>query len=163
MGQRLGGVAGLINSALLDNCSNYCNVLSSTSHSGGLVGWGNGEILNSKNKGNISISSSAEAYASGGGIIGFANSNLKIFNCYNYGNVKNEGLRVYSGAGGILGSTCNYAVELNNCYNKGLIEGTYSFGGIVGGYWYDNWISSVKNCYYLEGSCNYRDWRRYGR
>ena len=150
-GQRTGGIVGFIQeNAKIINCKNKCNIKSKGSV-GGITGHIDGAsavIINSGNIGNLEIIESDDSYDSVGGIAGFSTSH--IINCYNSGNVRNNGKGVYKGAGGIIGNSGNSIADIYNCYNSGKATGEYSEGAIVGCYYYNNWISNVKYCYYLK-------------
>ena len=150
-GQRTGGIVGFIqNNAQIINCKNKCNIKSKGSVGGitGEIAGASAVIINSGNIGNLEIIESDDSYDSVGGIAGFSMSH--IINCYNSGNVRNNGKGVYKGAGGIIGNSGHSIADIYNCYNSGKATGEYSEGAIVGCYYYNNWISNVKYCYYLK-------------
>ena len=150
-GQRTGGIVGFIqNNAQIINCKNKCNIKSKGSVGGitGDIAGASAVIINSGNIGNLEIIESDDSYDSVGGIAGFSMSH--IINCYNSGNVRNNGKGVYKGAGGIIGNSGHSIADIYNCYNSGKATGEYSEGAIVGCYYYNNWISNVKYCYYLK-------------
>lgn len=79
-------------------------------------------------------------------IVGFVEGlrGAKITNCYNTGTIK--GGYAWGYAGGVVGMLAN--AEIANCYNTGSVSGTDP-GGILS---YTNDISTISNCYYLEGT-----------
>ena len=137
--QRSGGIVGWASTATLTNCANYGDFGTdvdavSVSWNGGLVGTSFNHpskasvltIVDSKNFGNIKISSSAV-----GGIVGSpsGNATLNIDNCVNYGRVTTSG----SYAGGITGqiSGAAKAASVSNCVNYGRVSaGTDYCGGV---------------------------------
>ena len=153
--QRTGGIVGFAreNTKIL-NCRNKCNI-KSKGNVGGIAGTIDGTtiIINSDNTGNLEVEPTNDSYVSAGGIAGIAQN--YIVNCYNSGNVKNNAKGVYKGAGGIAGNSKSYIAYIYNCYNVGNVIGVYSEGSILGGYWYSNWISIIKNCYYLKDASKY--------
>ncbi len=155
-GLRTGGIVGFAQgNTKIINCRNKCNIKSKNSV-GGITGTIDGTtiIINSDNTGNLEvIEPTNDSYVSVGGIAGIAQN--YIVNCYNSGNVKNNAKGVYKGAGGIAGNSKSYIAYIYNCYNTGNATGEYSEGSILGGYWYGEWISIIKNCYYLKDSSKY--------
>ena len=109
-----GGVCGYSSSAVVTNCYNTGNVLSSSSslapysYSGGICGYNdnNINITNCHNTGNVSsfssvYSSSAKSYSYSGGICGYnyihkSDNNINITNCHNTGNVSSSSFFYYS-------------------------------------------------------------------
>ena len=158
-----GGVCGYSSSAVVTNCYNTGNVLSSSSsyfppysYSGGICGYNNNNvnITNCHNTGNVSSFSSvypsgAKSYSYSGGICGYnyinkSDNNINITNCHNTGNVSSSSFFYYSSvesysySGGICG--CNYInrsnsnINITNCYNTGNISSdTNSKNSLSGG------------------------------
>lgn len=151
-----GGIAGWAYAdSVIDNCHNKTSI-TSRSYTGGIIGQGydNVLIINCSNSGNVTEADDADAYCSAGGIVGHSNAPT-IINCYNSGNITNKKKSVYCGAGGIVGNTGNETAKVYNCYNLGKISTAHTEGTIIGGYWYNNWKSDVKKCYYLKGTSQY--------
>lgn len=146
----------------IDNCTNLCDIYGE-SHTGGIVGSHSSEvsITNCCNYGNITIEGNIqESYVSVGGILGCGYA--LIANCCNHGSITNNSTRVYAGSGGIIGNVQDYnGGKIYNCYNTGNISYKYSGGAVVGGYWYSNWLSTIENCFYLEGTSKYRNRSKY--
>ena len=150
--------------AFAENCKisnlTLAGNVSGTTHVGGIVGLlrNSGEIINCKNKANISgaNSSSSFNYAKVGGIVCEINTEIlshKVFtikNCSNTGNLLVAGSSCF---GGILGSS--YAlgtdtVYIINCYNDSCeFSNTYSDFMISGGILGTAYSSSVviDSCY----------------
>ena len=61
----------------------------------------------------------------------------------------------YVSAGGIAENSKSYIAYIYNCYNVGNVIGVYSEGSILGGYWYSEWLSNLKSCYYLKNCSKY--------
>ena len=145
----------------ISNCTNNSNITTAR-YCGGIVGGASRiEIENCYNTGNMQIiytEGSYEedtAYVSTGGIIGVAGKNSYIYNCYNTGNITNDNNKAYCGAGGIVGTVSQYGeyVKIINCYNIGKTSAKYLWitqfsGGILGGFWYGEYKTNIKNCFY---------------
>lgn len=152
---RTGGIVGWAGSnSEVSNCCNLCNVYATAGHSGGVVGnipVENGKIINCCNMGNVQVTG---GNCGAGGIVGFSQGGI-IINCYNLKPVEyNNGNPNQATAGGIVGNTVNKKSTVINCYNIGKITGTKTWGSIIGGYWYNEWISTLGKCYYWDGSCD---------
>ena len=152
--ERTGSIVGFAKGNVdIINCENKCNIKGGNS-TGGIVGdeYGKIRIINSSNIGIVS----AEKRNGGtilGGVMGHINANTNfVINCYNHGNLQNNDSN--GSAGGIIGHTSGVEANVYNSYNTGKITG-YSEGAIIGGYWYGNWISIIKNCYYLKDSSKF--------
>ncbi len=119
----------------ISNCINYADI-TGYNMVGGIVDWCNVEIIDCKNYGTITRTGAAYAYASSGGIIGFASSG-KVERCINYGDVSD---------GGIVGGGTNTSLTVVSCGNYGRASsGIISF--IRGG------ECKLLNCYNV-GECN---------
>jgi hypothetical protein len=120
---RVGGIAGFVNEATLNECINYDDIAVVNEVVGGIAGENRGNIANSENHGKISGLNRV------GGIAGdnYAGVNVaRIRFCLNMGEVNGD-----SFIGGIAG--LNYAV-CTASINRGRIAGTGEcIGGIVGG------------------------------
>ena len=158
--QIAGGISGqMLKNSKIINCTNKCNIKSGGT-SGGIIGRSfRGEkstkLINCVNIGNVENQEPYGEYGSVGGIIGGCDSVTSIINCYNQGTIRNNSKRVYSGAGGIMGNSGTQIAQIYNCYNIGNSTAENTEGSILGGYWYSNWISIIKNCYYLKDSSKY--------
>ena len=139
----MGGIVGSSNgsdweqftdvSNTIINCGNYGNVTRETGgYCGGIVGYFNGNILNSCNKGTVSAGTNA------GGIVGGIDGIVE--NCYNIGNI--EGYR----AGGILNASTTIGGNATNCYSIGTVTAQASRGDIIGG-GSNLEINKIVNCY----------------
>lgn len=158
--QIAGGIVGEVYGRCnIINCTNSCNV-KGCSGVGGIIGrvYGSNEnkiIANCYNAGIICNYEPYADYAGVGGIIGNSTAYTYVINCYNEGNVTNNSKKMYAGAGGIIGSTGNNKAYIWNCCNIANVSGKYEEGSMIGAYWYSNWISDIKNCYYLKGTAKY--------
>ena len=167
----VGGIAGKIVAAHIENCTNYASV---TAYEvvGGIAGAfessvrsDNGMVQNNYNYGHITGLKKNVLSAYVGGIFGktyiaptdykspYSNDSSNwiytIMNCANYGIVKSGG----GYTGGILGghSTSRYRygasyveISLANCKNEGFVYGEMEYvGGILG---YTDYCRSIINC-----------------
>lgn len=125
-----GGIVGKCNSNILIlNCSNSADI--SGDYAGGILGHGNGTIIQCFNSGYL------KGNAAAGGISGMMAK--EIIECFNIGRVA-----AYSGGcGGIIGSS-QRDVAIENCYNMGRISGSAQYSGGIGGMVVKG---LVKNCY----------------
>lgn len=152
---RIGGIVGWARAnSEISNCYNLCDVYATSACAGGVVGQidgGNNIIINCYNMGNVQVTGGGSG---AGGIVGFSQEGM-IVNCYNLKPVEyNNGSPSQATAGGIVGNTVNKKSTVINCYNIGKITGTKTWGSIIGGYWYNEWISTLGKCYYWDGSCD---------
>lgn len=151
-GQYAGGIVGVANSTVFNNCTNS-NIVTSSSCSGGIVGQasGNSNIFNCHNTGAVSFSVSS--YYSGG-IVGFISGACLVTNCYNTGSISSSNPSSSSYSGGIVGRVGN-STSITNCYNMGNISSCFSSysgsvsyssnsGGIAG---QTGSSSIITNCY----------------
>lgn len=151
-GSRAGGIVGYTWDCKINNCINDCNITSST-FSGGIVGYVNGNdvsITNCSNTGNVSSSTRDYQYmCCSGGIAGYFSSTSTIANCCNKGNIYSElDNNTTVSAGGIVG-ICNSNTPINNCYNTGTVysnNGSSIYAGGIVGYMNTNYFK-VRNCY----------------
>lgn len=167
---RAGGFIGYVlpySHVTINQCENMAEIIS-TGHCAGIVGQTHDatvEMVNSLNSGNIKLLVSEYTYVSAGGILGAVGynsnaekGNIEIFNCYNTGNIDNASSNVYCATGGILGSATSFGenVIIANCYNIGKTTAKYSnfSGGILGGFWYNQYETDIKNSYYDETASN---------
>ena len=125
----------------INNCTNYGNVQNTGNnyYAGGIVGYiqssdsGIAKIDNCTNIGEIKSSSHA------GGIGGRIDMVATVINCNNTGKV------TASTSGGIAGVL--QGGKLEDCTNSGNITGSYSVGGVVGNWSYNNGRAGyIKSC-----------------
>ena len=148
-GSRVGGIVGWArNNCVISNCYNLCNVYGEMI--GGVAGNIDGKtiIINCCNMGNIQATNGERG---AGGIVG-TSAEGEVINCYNLKPVEHNSSKGSASAGGIIGHTQSQKSVIINSYNIGKITGTKKLGSIVGGYLYNNWISTLEKCYYLENS-----------
>ena len=164
-----GIVSGITDYALVYRCSFSGNitVTGSTTYCGGggivAIAVANSSISQCSFAGTFNASNSGFLGNAGiGGIVGYAQENVKIEYCYNVGNLTVTA-NMMSVAAGIIGATTtNNNVNVSNCYNVGTLNAGTK-GGIFG---MISPISPVKgetsltitNCYYLDtcgGTTNY--------
>lgn len=151
-GQYAGGVVGVANSTVFNNCTNS-NIVTSSSCLGGIVGQisGNSSLLNCHNTGAVSFSGSC--YYSGG-IVGFISGVSLVTNCYNTGSISSSNPSSSPYSGGIVGRVGN-STSITNCYNTGNISSCFSgytgsssyssnSGGIAG---QTGSSTTITNCY----------------
>lgn len=98
-----GGIVGFLESSIIENCTNLCNI---------------------KMSGNV-------IKASGGGIAGHATSSSSVSDCKNGGAITTIDIIGTSHSGGIIGYI-TYSSIVSNCCNSGYVESNYYAGGIVG-------------------------------
>lgn len=132
----VGGLVGLNGSgSTITDCHASCTILSSASHTGGLVGIGIGIIANSYTSGDVL----GDNYV--GGLVG-RNSEGKINKCYSSGSVTGQGDNV----GGLVGNNIG---TISDCYSSVRVSGKDFTGGLVGrnGDLWDNVAGAITNCY----------------
>lgn len=166
-----GGIIGEVRDShvSINQCENRAEVISKYS-TAGIIGQAHNatlKVMNSFNSGNIKLLATDYSYASAGGILGMADTNveeqcIEIFNCYNSGNIDNASSKVYCAAGGILGNATSIGenIVIANCYNIGKTTAEYQFitnfsGGILGGFWYNQYETDIKHSYY-DGTASNR-------
>lgn len=154
-GKRTGGIAGLVYAGgSITNCINYGAITSTyatpslapdakEAYIGGIVGYAYVGVETCANFGEVKAT--GDGISCVGGIAGYARVGYEaeadsayLLNCYNTGAVS-----AASKTGGIVGEA---AVAVTNCYNTGAVTGGAIIGSSATG-------SSMKNCYYLTGSC----------
>jgi hypothetical protein len=132
----VGGLVGTNGSGgTITNCHASCTVLSSSLHTGGLVGMGGGRIANSYTSGDVF----GDNYV--GGLVG-RNNEGTINNCYSSGSVTAQGDNV----GGLVGNNIG---TISDCYSSVQVSGKDFIGGLVGrnGDLWDNVAGAITNCY----------------
>ena len=153
--------------SVVNNCHNYCDVVSTGYYTGGIAGasWGTienctnsgnnvgsdfvggivgdyyGTITGCANIGNMSGTSSI------GGIVGYS-ANISMDNCINSGNMTASG----GYCGGVVGFVTNYNSDntVKNCLNTGnVICSSNSAAAVIGRLWKEGDAPShAENCYY---------------
>lgn len=141
--QYVGGLAGYLAYATVDNCSNSGTV-NAWRYSAGLVG-GIGSsttITGCVNTGNVTCSSTCAA-----GIVADLGTGCTVSCCYNTGSIAAGG----NYAAGIVGNCGNATVS--NCFNAGTVRDTSGMtqGSVIG--YISNASAVTENLYYLEGTC----------
>ena len=129
-GKYVGGVVGIANCAVSDNCFNDGSVTGSYGV-GGVVGWTTREIRDCHNGGTVTALSSEGRV---GGVAG--NSYGLIENCYNGGCIDGVTKVTDEVKAPAVGGICGYLFgTMKNCYNStyATVLGGVSVGGCVGG------------------------------
>ncbi|MEG1762088.1 MAG: T9SS type A sorting domain-containing protein [Bacteroidales bacterium] len=132
----VGGICGVNDGGLIENCHNSNPILGQGSNVGGIVSINQtkGIVQNSYNTGLIKSIESGSV----GGIVGINQSESLIRECYNTGDIMGE----KQGIGGIAG--LGGMGEISNCYNKGVISSKNDLlGGIAG----MSSSGAIYNCY----------------
>jgi hypothetical protein len=145
----IGGVAGRVSKAVIENCENRAGITGEDTRAGGITGSvdGGATLTNCSNSGTITSNAAASgAFNHLGGLAGYVESTSTLTRCSNSGNVTCTGNR----RGGIyLGGLAGYVKNstLTNCSNSGNItisNGlTMVYAGGAAGY-VDN--VSILNC-----------------
>jgi hypothetical protein len=136
-------LAGNIDRTDIISSSSTCDVTSSGSHIGGLIGYAERDctISNSNYYGNLMGGSCT------GGLIGQTFQYCNIYNCYSVGSVTGT-----SAVGGLIGSADG---EVKDCYSTADVTATGYAGGFIGSV--NSW-SNIFNCYstgYVDCSGSY--------
>ncbi|MDD5803449.1 hypothetical protein ACTQWG_15220 [Blautia sp. HCP3S3_H10_1] len=124
------------------------------SHVGGIVGSGDGNIINCVNEGTVEGSDEDKSgSANAGGIIGYLSGN-NISSCTNKGSVTCQG----GNAGGIAGVAhvmdSRFQVEISDCVNEGMVSAPgYYYAGIVG----DTYVNGKDGVLTISGCTNQQD------
>ncbi len=164
----VGGLVGACNDASLTvyNCSNTIAVTGSKKSIGGILGGTTGKsslaIYDCYNSGEIT---NTDDLSNVGGIVGRAYTAsttaeaIYIHNCYNVGAISDtEGTvqnEVY-GVGGIVGylrADASGVAVVRYCYNKSSVSGKIFVGGIVGGGYYNHYLT-IEYCYAIVDGNN---------
>lgn len=139
-----GGICGVLNGGLIDNCHNRANIearnFGGSTYVAGVAGLDNSymPVYNSSNSGNIVAESEyGEICASG-----LVAVNAYVVNGYNTGAVSAQGPTVYVG-----GISADYA-RLRNVYNAGAITATGTSGEASINPITNNVVADVENAYY---------------
>ena len=124
---------------IIDNCTNEGKVIAKSSIVGGIAGSVDINIINCKNKGEITSNGNPENQANTQGTGGIAGRSTAYIKCSsNEGTIKSNGYF----AGGILG-VGGENTNIRQCYNKGTVEiEQNAAGGIVG-----KDANTIWNCY----------------
>ena len=125
-----GGLAGIISTSVVSNCYAACNVQTTGTVAGGLVGIseGNSDISNCYATGSVN----GRDYV--GGLVGSSEGNSDISNCYATGSVNGNNNFI----GGLVGDSYG---NITNCYATGSVNGDRYVGGLVG---YNR--ATIENC-----------------
>ena len=134
-GSESGGICGYVhNSIYIENCHNKCNIISTGSNFGGIIGKYSPNsptntpkliVKGCSNSGNISGRDDL------GGIIGYIPNNLskvELIDCQNNGNITGTEEEI----GGIIGWSAFTNIRVEGCSNSKKIEGSGEVGGIIG-------------------------------
>ena len=155
-----GGIIGRVpyqqETVTIADCVNNCNVISSTSHTGGVIGYdGGADVIRCVNNGSVTVTASR----SGNGVAGIAGSlaSGNVQQCVNNGDIKLYQMKDAEtdlnmiNVGGIVGlmNSAGNDASISDCYDRGDIaseseKDTAGCGGIVGR---TDTEGSVKNCY----------------
>lgn len=116
-----GGIVGIIDTAIVENCKNTGDVLGLT-NIGGIAGENKGTISKCKNEGTVSkISEYIGKTVNLGGIVGKNSQTSKLTNSKNYGKISSKTDDQVS-LGGICGVLYSTSL-IENCENNGGLEG----------------------------------------
>ena len=139
------GVGGLLGTTQVNttvkDCFNTGTVESGTDNTGGVTGYGRGQIYNCYNTGRIYGN---EQSGSVGGVIGASYEEI-VEDCWNTGEVLCDNMHV----GGIAGTKATTHSVVRNCFNTGKIFAkAENAGGILGReYNAKNGKVTIENCY----------------
>ncbi|WP_250228793.1 S-layer homology domain-containing protein [Anaeropeptidivorans aminofermentans] len=143
----VGGVAGAIESATLENCYSTGNINSTANGSvGGIVGAACDNNMVKYCYSTCDVNSTGESLSQDrGGVVGLLCRGSMLQNCYSTGNVMRTGSTGYhsGSAGGVVGEVAGAIVE--NCYSTGNVSGAEITGGVVGSM--DGDSALLRNCY----------------
>ena len=151
-----GGVCGLNENGVLQNCSNSSTVIGKDDNIGGVCGDNRGTIRSCYNTASVrGIDSSGETEKLGG-VCGYNEKGGIIVNCFNEGTVSGTGHNV----GGVCGDNRG---TIKSCYNTASVSGRYDVGGVCG----ENYNGTITNCFNkgtvsgiynnVGGVCGYND------
>lgn len=137
-----GGLAGNLCITDINSCSSTCDVTSSGSGTGGLIGYAEECTVKNSNYNGTVIGGSYT-----GGLAGQTYHYCAVLNCYTGGSVTGS-----SAVGGLIGSAEG---EIKDCYSTSDITAASYAGGLIGSA--NSW-SNVFNCYstgYVDCSGSY--------
>ena len=167
-----GGVCGLNENGVLQNCSNSSTVIGKDYNIGGVCGDNRGTIRSCYNTASVRGIDSFRATENLGGVCGYNEEYGIIENCFNEGTLsgqnfiggvcgRNEGTikSCYNTAsvsgqysvGGVCGNNSSGTNPITNCFNKGTVSANaqaQAVGGVCG----SNDDGPITNCYYLSGT-----------
>ena len=168
---------GIVNSngtsGVVEYCSNQADIIGkvysnggSNSKSlsiGGIVGMNSGTVRKCYNTGSISLRAYIHTSGYTSGIVGTGGDGSLIENCYNAGTIRTDmdttgyDSACNTAAAGILATMYyQHGCTIRYCYNAGNVSMYYGYHndylGAIAGF---SANSSIKNCYYLSGSCSY--------
>lgn len=117
-----GGIIGVLDTAILENCKNT-GAISGLTNVGGIAGENKGTISQSRNEGNVSkLNGAIGKNINLGGIIGKNSPTAKLSNSKNYGGISSETDNLVN-LGGICGILYNTSV-IESCENNGGLKGS---------------------------------------
>ena len=137
-------IAGYAVNAVIDNCTNYSDIIGN-GYVGGIVTLGmNVTITNCRNEGKLTGLGGVV-----GGILATSDMNVTIENCYNMGDIQGTAERAVAGIYCMPGQEGN--IRVVNCYNFGNINVTSPIvGGVVAGA-----MSTSSTSYYIDTCANF--------
>ena len=154
---KVGGIASVATSAVLENCISQVDITTSTNGSytcvGGVVGYSsNSMYIACQSTGDISDTIDEWEWMNYvGGIVGNSNGGDMLIACMkSSGNVHEEKTQSYSPVGGILGCVHNFSnISIRSCYTAISITGREP-GHITNQGNYDNYNpnANIADCYY---------------
>lgn len=154
---KVGGIASVATSAVLENCISQVNITTSTNGSytcvGGVVGYSsNSKYIACQSTGDISDTIDEWEWMNYvGGIVGNSNGGDMLIACMkSSGNVHEEKTQSYSPVGGILGCVHDFSnISIRSCYTAISITGREP-GHITNQGYYDNYNpnANIADCYY---------------
>ncbi|MDD6276051.1 MAG: dockerin type I domain-containing protein [Clostridia bacterium] len=119
--QNVGGIAGYLKNAGIENCS-FSGVIDGDYNSvGGVVGWAYADSIVNECKSEGTVSGNQRT----GGIVGFASGNAVVQRCYSTAAVSGS-----SNVGGLVGTLSGS--DLNGSFFKGAVSASDRVGGLVG-------------------------------
>ena len=127
-GKRVGGIAGFMEAATLQNCYTMGNITALDSV-GGVVGYVNYSSTVEYCYSTCAVNSTGESVTQDrGGVAGYVNGMVR--NCYSTGNISQTGTDKKGSAGGVAGRVDGGNVQ--DCYSTGNISGAEMAGGVAG-------------------------------
>lgn len=142
-----GGIAGSCDSSIFTDCINSGDVFStnsSSTHAGGIAGYGSGRLTSCINSGDmVSTSSASSAYA--GGIAGYWYGSDTFTDCTNSGNVSSTTASSSATYAGGIAGYLHGSGTIKDCTNSGNILSSKSYAGGISGYVSAG--STIEKCY----------------
>ena len=138
-GKSVGGIAGFMEAATLQNCYTMGNITALDSV-GGVVGYVDGSSTVEYCYSTCDVNSTGESPSQDrGGVAGYVNGMVR--NCYGIGNISQTNTDQKGSAGGVVGKVDGGNVQ--DCYSTGNISRAEMAGGVAGVVI----AGTVKNCY----------------